>query len=100
MPNRTLERTRLKTPLSSMVLDGVPSTVSWHWASLRESAKFPISVKEVVVMFMPPRPNCTPPPISRRSLAQFPDIPKSLRCLPFYTKGKQIILGSIWIPGS
>jgi hypothetical protein len=35
------------THRKSLCLGGVPYTVSRHWASLRESAEFPTSVKEV-----------------------------------------------------
>ncbi len=37
-------------PLSSMALGGVQHTVARHWASPRESAEFPTSVKEVVIL--------------------------------------------------
>lgn len=38
---------------SPRVLGGVQHTVARHWASPRESAEFPTSVKEVVAMFGP-----------------------------------------------
>jgi hypothetical protein len=40
-------------------VSGVQETVSRHWASLRESAEFPISVKEVVAMCDKFRLRCT-----------------------------------------
>jgi hypothetical protein len=40
-------------------VSGVQETVSRHWASLRESAEFPISVNEVVAMCGKFRLRCT-----------------------------------------
>ena len=81
MPNRTLERTRLTTPLSSMVLDGVPSPVPWSWASPRESAEFPTSVKEVLAIFA--FPACLDMARDmQRIVAEWTSDAQSLACFP------------------